>query len=67
MSKMYNSQCGKSFKQSQMAPSADRTDEAQRLRDLLRDRDEEIQRLEDVSQVHEGEEYKVRGLTTAHG
>lgn len=40
-------------------PFADSIDEAQRLRDLLRDRDEEIERLEDASIMHEGEESKV--------
>ena len=46
--------------QSTPSRGADRLDEAQRLRDLLRDRDEEIERLEDASIMHEGEENKVR-------
>ncbi|WVW78339.1 hypothetical protein I302_100293 [Kwoniella bestiolae CBS 10118] len=42
MQKMYNSQC----------------DEAQRLRDMLRDRDEEIRTLEESVQVHAADEEK---------
>ncbi|AAW45913.2 hypothetical protein CNJ01550 [Cryptococcus deneoformans JEC21] len=43
MQKMYNSQC----------------DEAQRLRDMLRDRDEEIRELEDAVNAHSADEEKL--------
>ncbi|KAK4684860.1 hypothetical protein P7C73_g5304, partial [Tremellales sp. Uapishka_1] len=43
MQKMYQSQC----------------DEAQRLRDMLRDRDNEILKLESEAQIHEADEEKV--------
>lgn len=58
MQKMYDSQCG----ESRPLPSwttADFSDEAQRLRDLLRDRDNEIHDLQESLQEHEADEEKV--------
>jgi hypothetical protein len=62
MQKMYNSQCGKlhpNFTGTGGIIQLTRPDEAQRLRDLLRDRDAEIKGLEQVAHAHEADEEKV--------
>jgi hypothetical protein len=59
MQKMYNSQCGKSMIIHSMILADTIADEAQRLRDLLRDRDEEIKDFEHAAQVHGAADEKV--------
>ncbi len=59
MQKMYNSQCGKSMIIHSMILADTIADEAQRLRDLLRDRDEEIKDFEHAAQVHGANDEKV--------
>ena len=61
MQKMYDSQCGQSPRL-QLLRHADNPDEAQRLRDMLRDRDNEIHRIEASLAEHEADEEKVRAL-----
>lgn len=58
MQKMYDSQCGKLSGFPPLSQSLC-TDEAQRLRDLLRDRDDEIHRFEVSLADHEADEEKV--------
>ena len=57
MQKMYDSQCG-GYTLGRRWPVLT-ADEAQRLRDLLRDRDEEIRTLEESLHDHEADEEKV--------
>ena len=57
MQKMYDAQCGESGLSSRRADLM--ADEAQRLRDILRERDSEIRNLEESVAEHEADEEKV--------